>query len=527
MASTLSFRKQHLLAFPNLRQERNATQIDISGNRIHDFHGMPHCPKLKVLEANNTAIVSFKDAQQQPALEQLFLFDCPLGDEAFLVSMALIAIGPSLQVVNTTTVNDAHHELAARLRPLVERRLRKGWVVRYGKQDGTLVLVNPTTRNPEHIFGADLEGCSLPSAHSAPPSLSPAPRLHIGARHELQPSRSQIHISLANASRRRSETGAEGYVELQTSDSFELDQGKMPAPGIDRMLKNGWRQVIAGSHWAAKLALEALPHSPTDCSALADPHVGSLSVAYQRHLRAGLNSDVPQDEYSAESTSDFRLGEATDESTIQVHPSRPADQSQGAAPATHGQRTPASARRLDSVFSFGEEEAALRSGGSTIQPSSLPDETSESALAAAFEEVESGARCAGAIAADRCSAKDCPDLQFIRAMVVCQVSKQFGLKYEWDFFLSLIRGKRVGNKFFEWCRVGIDSFRSSWNSFVGKWDSAPKTAREAAKEATLIFGLEVAHWVHRLCAESEESISEDQFQIGFQTLLAKGLRKEA
>jgi ubiquitin len=143
--------RQNRLTFPKIADVNDVCEIDISGNPIHNFVGMPLCPNLRVLKAEDTQLTSFQGARQQPALEELFLRGKgPLGAEHLLRPMSLMKF-PSLRTINGKGVSDADRALAAQLRPVVGTYLEKGWVVRK-VADCMYALVNPTTNVRKRSF---------------------------------------------------------------------------------------------------------------------------------------------------------------------------------------------------------------------------------------------------------------------------------------------------------------------------------------------------------------------------------------
>jgi len=125
----ISLENRGLTAFPKVKGFSRIAWLDVSRNPIRDFAGLRHLASLCVLQANATAIATFKGSLRLPLLETLSLKGTPVAGYGLMSVMAVICFGPSLKTVNGARVDEKTTPRVARRCELVEPWLRKGFVL--------------------------------------------------------------------------------------------------------------------------------------------------------------------------------------------------------------------------------------------------------------------------------------------------------------------------------------------------------------------------------------------------------------
>jgi hypothetical protein len=110
-------------------------------------------PTLEFLRCDKTGLASFKGATIQPSLEWLDITGTALGLHRYHATMAVIAFGDRLTVVNHKRLTSAAHARAVQNRGRLYRWIVRGWILTSLRR--AIVLYDPATKERREIFVAD------------------------------------------------------------------------------------------------------------------------------------------------------------------------------------------------------------------------------------------------------------------------------------------------------------------------------------------------------------------------------------
>jgi len=116
-------------SFNELRSSKIKTVIDVSNNPIKDFTGLSQHIKVHTVRANNSLIESFKGSENMPSLEVLMLNNTPVSKSSHFITMALIAFGHKLQVINGIFIGEKQRKTANDISSRVRKLIFEGYII--------------------------------------------------------------------------------------------------------------------------------------------------------------------------------------------------------------------------------------------------------------------------------------------------------------------------------------------------------------------------------------------------------------
>ena len=148
MLVTLSNRG--LEEFPELtKRQLNATNLNLSGNKLTNLRGMVEMPNLKELNLDYNKIKSLKYAYDSENLVSISLKNNPISNESHLKVMCLIVFGQKLEQVNQQEITAAEYRLADFFRPKLHDYIIDGYVI---SSLDPIRLLDPVTRKRKNIY---------------------------------------------------------------------------------------------------------------------------------------------------------------------------------------------------------------------------------------------------------------------------------------------------------------------------------------------------------------------------------------
>ena len=122
--------RKELDSFANLLIHQNTREIDVSGNLLTDFNGLPSLRHLETLNVSKNKILSFQGFPHFTHLTNINVTGNPVAKNEYH-RIALLIICPSLKVINGEYVRPNELSIVKTYPRECSELLRAGWQLKY------------------------------------------------------------------------------------------------------------------------------------------------------------------------------------------------------------------------------------------------------------------------------------------------------------------------------------------------------------------------------------------------------------